>query len=74
MECPQSLTTFLSRRFEPHMTEANEALLEVMTRRYYRIRDLENVRTRTKNGFSLATAEYDHEGKRIHIISAHALY
>jgi acetyl/propionyl-CoA carboxylase alpha subunit/acetyl-CoA carboxylase carboxyltransferase component len=74
VDCPQSLTTFLSRRFEPHMTEANEALLEVMTRRYYRIRDLENVRTRTKNGFSLATAEYDHEGKRIHIISAHALY
>ena len=74
VECPQSLTTFLSRRFMPHMTEANEALLEVMTRRYYRSRNLENVQTRTTNRFSLATAEYDHEGKRIHVISAHALY
>jgi acetyl-CoA carboxylase carboxyltransferase component len=74
VECPQPLTSFLSGRFRPHRQEANCALLEVMVRRYYRIRTLEQVATTTMDGFSAVTAEYDHEDRRIDLVALHAIY
>ena len=38
-------------------------MLEVMTRRYYRIRPLENVQVTERSGRSLVTAEYTHDGQ-----------
>ena len=49
-------------------------MLEVITRRYYRIRTLENLRTLDVDGQPFASAEYDHEGKRIHVFTTHAEY
>jgi acetyl-CoA carboxylase carboxyltransferase component len=49
-------------------------MLEVMMRRYYRIRDLENVQTVALDGQNIITAEYDHEGDRVHIVTAHTPY
>ena len=40
----------------------HSVMLEVMTRRYYRIRPLENVRVTERSGRPLLTAEYTHDG------------
>jgi len=45
-------------------------MLEVMTRRYYRIRPLRNVQVTTRSGRPLLTAEYDHDGRDYLIIAA----
>src|SRR5262249_4191916 len=40
----------------------HSVMLEGMTRRYYRIRPLENVRVTERSGRPLLTAEYSHDG------------
>jgi len=51
-------------------TERDHAvMLEVMTRRYYRIRLLENVTVTERGGRPLVTAEYTHEGKDYLVIA-----
>ncbi|WP_092532050.1 carboxyl transferase domain-containing protein [Amycolatopsis arida] len=44
-------------------------LLEVMSRRYYRDRVLEDVRVRRVAGRACVTAEYDLEGRRLRLVS-----
>jgi acetyl/propionyl-CoA carboxylase alpha subunit/acetyl-CoA carboxylase carboxyltransferase component len=51
-------------------TERDHAvMLEVMTRRYYQIRPLENVRVVEHGGRPLLTAEYTHEGQDYLVIA-----
>src|SRR5579872_5183469 len=45
-------------------------MLEVMTRRYYRIRPLRNVRITERSGRPLLTAEYHHDGRDYLVIAA----
>src|SRR5699024_10549181 len=47
-------------------------LLEVLSRRYYRARDLENVRCRVVAGRSCATAEDDLNGDRLGLVATTA--
>jgi hypothetical protein len=49
-------------------------MLEVMTRRYYRIRPLAHVQLTQRNGHPMLTAEYVHDGQRYLVIAtvAHA--
>jgi acetyl-CoA carboxylase carboxyltransferase component len=51
-----------------------DVMLEALTLRYYRIRDLTNFHCGAVDGRSYASAEYDHEGKRIHVFTTHAEY
>src|SRR6266699_3567441 len=44
-------------------------MLEVMTRRYYRIRSLRNVQVTERSGRPLVTAEYTHEGHEYLIVA-----
>ena len=51
-------------------TERDHAvMLEVMTRRYYRIRLLENVQVAERGGRPLVTAEYTHDGQDYLVIA-----
>ena len=51
-------------------TERDHAvMLEVMTRRYYRIRLLENVQVSERSGRPLLTAEYTHDGQDYLVIA-----
>jgi len=74
LECPQPLVALLSARFAAADPAMRRLMLEVITRRYYRIRTLENVRSLEVDGQCFASAEYDHEGKRIHAFTTHAEY
>ena len=47
-------------------------LLEVYTRRFYRIRELRGLQIREHDGRLLGTADYDHEGRPIHLVTGYA--
>ncbi|HZD73613.1 MAG TPA: carboxyl transferase domain-containing protein [Actinomycetota bacterium] len=70
--CPQPLQHLLISRFPAAGMPLRLRMLEVLTRRYYRIRQLEGLRTAVVDGHALATAAYDHEDARIHVVTAFA--
>jgi biotin carboxyl carrier protein len=70
--CPQPLKSLLSSRFHIAEARVQRILLEVMMRRYYRIRDLCNVQSTSIGDHCFVTADYEHEGKRIHVVTTHA--
>ena len=74
IECPQPLVGFLSPRFAAASPALRKLMLEAVTWRYYRIRTLQDLRTFERDGHCYATAEYDHEGKRIHVFTTHFDY
>lgn len=71
VECPQPLVGLLSSRFASADLAMRELMLEAMTWRYYRIRTLEKFRSFDVDGRCFASAEYDHEGRRIHALTTH---
>jgi acetyl-CoA carboxylase carboxyltransferase component len=74
VECPQPLASFFSSRLAGANPAKRALMLETLTRRYYRIRELKNLRCTTRDGHCYASAEYDYEGKRIHVLATHAEY
>jgi acetyl/propionyl-CoA carboxylase alpha subunit/acetyl-CoA carboxylase carboxyltransferase component len=74
IECPQPLVRLLSGRFATADPAMRNLMLEAITSRYYRIRALENIRAFGVDGHSYLSAEYDHEGKRIHVFTTYADY
>jgi acetyl-CoA carboxylase carboxyltransferase component/biotin carboxyl carrier protein len=74
VECPQPMVSLLAGRFGTAAAELRQLMLEVLTWRYYRIRMLMDFRSLTIDGHCYASAEYDHEGKRIHVFTTYADY
>jgi acetyl/propionyl-CoA carboxylase alpha subunit/acetyl-CoA carboxylase carboxyltransferase component len=74
IDCPQPLASLLSGRLASADPAMRRLILEALTWRYYRIRKLTNFRSLAVEGQSYATAEYDYEGKRIHVFTTHAEY
>ncbi len=69
VSCTQPLKPRLTRLYREAAPAARQALLEVMTRRYYRIRDLGAFTNATISGISFAAAQYEHEGRTITVVS-----
>ncbi len=74
VDCPQPLAPLITRRFAGAPPAVQAALLEIMTRRYYRIRDLGAFTSTTIDDHTYVAADYHHDGRRIHIASAHTSY
>ena len=74
VECPQPLVSLFTPRFATSAASLRQLMLEVLTLRYYRIRMLMDFRSSTIAGYCYTSAEYDHEGKRIHVFATHAEY
>ena len=73
VECPQPLVSLFSGRFATADQAMRQLMLEALTWRYYRIRKLINFRSVALNDKQCcATAEYDYEGKRLHVFTTHA--
>jgi acetyl-CoA carboxylase carboxyltransferase component/biotin carboxyl carrier protein len=73
IECPQPLVSLFSSRFAAADQAMRKLMLEVLTWRYYRIRELTNFRSvAADDGQCCATAEYDYEGRRLHVFTTHA--
>jgi acetyl/propionyl-CoA carboxylase alpha subunit/acetyl-CoA carboxylase carboxyltransferase component len=74
VECPQPLVSLFSGRFAAADPALRQLILEVLTWRYYRIRTLVNCRSLVMGERCYVSADYDHEGKRIHLFTTHAEY
>ncbi len=72
--CPQPLQALLTSHFPAANDMMQRLMLEVLTRRYYRIRLLEEVETTNVDGQAFATASYDFEGSRIHVVTTFSDY
>ncbi len=72
VECPYPLTNLFSSRFGDASADVRRLMLEVLTRRYYRIRDLEHFHTVEVDGCCFAVADYKHEGRQLHLLTTHA--
>jgi acetyl/propionyl-CoA carboxylase alpha subunit/acetyl-CoA carboxylase carboxyltransferase component len=71
--CPQPLRGELLRRWRGSSDPGlRRAVLEVYTRRFYRIRELRDLAFSERDGRLLSTADYDFEGQPIHLITAYA--
>ncbi|HEX4963215.1 MAG TPA: carboxyl transferase domain-containing protein [Thermoanaerobaculia bacterium] len=74
VDCIQPLHRVLSQRFESASPAVRPALLEVMVRRYYRIRELREISLTTTAGQDFAVATYDYKGSHVHLIATHTAH
>ncbi len=74
VECPQPLKRLLTERMQAAAGEARAAMLEALARRYYRIREVEDARTRLVDGRHVFTARYPHDGATIHLVATHGAW
>ena len=72
VECPQPLLRLFASRFATADVALQQLMLEVLTRRYYRIQTLLDIRSVKMNGHRCVAAEYDEDAKRIHLFTTHA--
>ena len=73
VECPQPLQSLYMSRFESAPPASQALMLEVLTRRYYRMRPLEGYRAVSFDGRAGALAEYEFEGTRHLVVSTWCL-
>ncbi|MFL6232681.1 MAG: carboxyl transferase domain-containing protein [Thermoanaerobaculia bacterium] len=71
VECPQPLHHLVSQRLTRADPGPRAALLEILVRRYYRIRELGEIRTTVLDGQTVAVADYLHRGAPVHLIAIH---
>ncbi len=74
IECPQLLAGLFVSRFPAADAALRHTMLEVLTRRYYRIRNLQSLTCSLAGELCYVSAEYDYEGKRIHVFATHTEY
>jgi acetyl-CoA carboxylase carboxyltransferase component/pyruvate/2-oxoglutarate dehydrogenase complex dihydrolipoamide acyltransferase (E2) component len=72
VECPQPLASLFSSRFATADAGMRKFMLEAITARFYRIRNPVDFQCVELGGHCYISAEYDHEGKRIHVFATHA--
>ncbi len=72
--CPQPLQNLLTSRFPQSEDEMRQLMLEVLTRRYYRIRKLEGFERTKADGHPFVKAAYNDEDRRVIVVTTFALY
>ncbi len=71
VDAPQPMRgSILRRRLATGDRDLQSALLEIRARRWYRIRELRDVGVVEVDGVLLCHADYDHEGRAIHVVLA----
>src|SRR5581483_874284 len=72
VDCPRPMRPVLLERFRHGDAAMRDVALEVATRRYYRIRPINDLRLVDAGRHRLAVAEYDHDGHVFHLMVAYA--
>ncbi len=70
--CPQPLAGLVLGRIGDSSLDLKQALLEVMLRRYYRIRPLDHVRTGETAGRAYAESRYRLDDREVQVLTTHA--
>jgi acetyl/propionyl-CoA carboxylase alpha subunit/acetyl-CoA carboxylase carboxyltransferase component len=73
VDCPQPLVPRVFRRLDEASPNLRHQLLEVMTRRYYRVGRLGRVAHEETGGVHFVTTALEHGGRRYHVAAALAL-
>ena len=68
--CQQPLTPLMARLSADASPAARAGLVEAMTRRYFRIRPLEEIRHERLGGLPFVRSAYTHDGTRYHVAAA----
>ncbi len=68
---PQPLIALLADR-GTEATTVPDPVLEVLTRRYYKIRALEHVKVSVVEGRTVVTADYARDGRTVHVVATSA--
>ncbi|MGF1469142.1 MAG: carboxyl transferase domain-containing protein [Sandaracinaceae bacterium] len=71
VDCPQPLKSIFSRRLSEASGPLREVMLEVLARRYYRIRELHSFRHLEEDGIRFWGARYAHLGREKQLFSCH---
>jgi acetyl/propionyl-CoA carboxylase alpha subunit/acetyl-CoA carboxylase carboxyltransferase component len=71
VDCPQPLKELFAHRFEQAAPVVREVMLEVLARRFYRIRDLGPFRSVESGDRSVVFTDYVLDGRLIHLVAAH---
>ena len=71
VDCSQPLKTALSAWYADAAPSLRRDLLEVMTRRYYRVGTIDDLQTFDADGHAVAVAMCTLDGARIHVVSTH---
>ena len=74
VECSHPLKNFLTQQYEAASAIRRRAMLEALTRRYYRIRALEGFTFVASEGTDFAMAQYDHEGAHLQLFTTFARF
>jgi acetyl/propionyl-CoA carboxylase alpha subunit/acetyl-CoA carboxylase carboxyltransferase component len=69
VESPEPLIRLLGRRLASPPTSGADPVLEVLTRRYYRRRSLENLRSFVLDGRTGVAGDYELNGERLHLVA-----
>jgi acetyl-CoA carboxylase carboxyltransferase component len=70
VECPRALAPWLTSRIGGAEAGLRRVLIETMTRRYYRVRELGGFVEIEVDGQSFLTSDYASEGRRHHLVVA----
>ena len=73
VECPQPLASLFAGRFPTASMALRQLMMQAITSRYYS-RRLTNFRTLAIDGHCFTRAEYEDEGKRLHVFMAYGEY
>ena len=74
LECPQLLAGLFASRFPSASPALRQAMLEVLTLRYYRTCALLNPRLSAAHGYCYFSAQYDDDGRHTHVFAVYAAY
>ncbi len=74
VDCSQPLVGLLCPRLDRASPPLRRTMLEVLVRRYYRIRDLRGLELRDVGGRTCAVAEYGFDNRRIHLFATYAAW
>ncbi|HET7209078.1 MAG TPA: carboxyl transferase domain-containing protein [Terriglobales bacterium] len=69
IDCPQPLLNLFSAYFGTADEALEHVMLEVLTKRYYGFQSLEKLRSHRLDGHIFVSAEYEDDGKRVHLIT-----
>jgi acetyl/propionyl-CoA carboxylase alpha subunit/acetyl-CoA carboxylase carboxyltransferase component len=72
VDCPQPLKELFAPRLGQALPAVRELMLEVLTRRFYRIRDLGPFTNVEAGDRSVVVGDYAHEDRRIQVVATHA--
>lgn len=74
IECPQLLAGMFAGRFPSANPELRRTMLEILTWRYYRTCEFHNFQSPSAGGCCYVSADYEDDGKNIHVIALYADY